>query len=268
MFLMASLLQLIRTRKPTGDGECPPEIERAHEINNKIQAKVACRDLGDDEIMEIKDSDNDIADFTDDDETSVPAHRPKPTLRVRTTRKETAPAPSRQPPTKGLDFLDRVAQSLNPEHQAQREIERTSSLFQSQQLILLHSQIRDLNQLVQTLRTQLDEAERRWVNADRRADRLQNQIDITSAVNRAQAQQPAVAFREPPITVSSDSNPGTPNSNHEPRWEAIYRDGGRTSWFGDENPRLDADDIVEVNRIPWSPSPRSPIQAPPSSDSE
>lgn len=74
--------------------------------------------------------------------------------------------PARQSSTRGSDLLDKIAQSLNPEHQAQRDADRTSALFQSQQLILLQAQIRDLNQLVQSLRTQLDESERRRVDAD------------------------------------------------------------------------------------------------------
>ena len=44
----------MQTRKPTGDVECLPEIERAHEINSKIQVKVACHDLADDKIADFK----------------------------------------------------------------------------------------------------------------------------------------------------------------------------------------------------------------------
>ena len=202
---------------------------------------------------------------TDGDQTPASTHQLKPTPRVRTARK--GPAAVRQSSTRGFDFLDKITQSLDPEHQLQRETERASVFFQSQQLILFHSQIRDLNQLVQTLRSQLDDAERRRVDADRRADRLQNQIDIAAAVNRAQVQQSS--HREPAVTViSSDSDTGSPSPDHDHRWEAIYRDGGRTSWFGNGN-RLDSDvDVLKVNRIPWSPTPPSPTQSPPLSDTE
>jgi len=210
-----------------------------------------------------------------DDEAPVPlAHRPKPTRRVRTTRKESALAPTRQPSARGFDFLDKITQSLDPEHQAQRDTERTSVLFQSQQLILLHAQIRDLNQLVQALRTQLDDSERRRVDADRRADRLQNQIDIASVVNRVQVQQPVARppYREPPVAIDlSESCAGTPNPDQDRRWEATYRNGGQTSWSGNGH-RLNSDDdvveVVEVNPIPWSPSLRSPARSPSPSDSD
>ena len=144
-------------------------------------------------------------------------------------------------------------------------------LLQSQQLLILQTQIRDLNQLNQTLRTQLDNSERRRVDADRRADRFENQLYISSVINQAQVQQPITRplYREQPATiVLSDSHPGTPNSDQGRRWEATFRDGGRCSWNGSGN-RLNSDDsVVEINCIPWSPTPRSPVQSPPPSNPE
>lgn len=45
-----SSLQLLRKKKPTGDAECPEEIEEAHEIEDMINEKVGTRDLDDDEL--------------------------------------------------------------------------------------------------------------------------------------------------------------------------------------------------------------------------
>lgn len=136
-------------------------------------------------------------------------------------------------------------------------------MFQSHQLILLQSQIRDLNNTILSLRNQLDDTERRRIDADRRADRLQNQIDITSAVTRARLHRPSSRvprYTSPaPITVSSSES--TPD--HHRRYEATFRNGGHGSWFGNAN-RFDQDgDVVEVNRVPWSPPSGSP---PPSSE--
>ena len=253
---------------------CPPEIERAHELNDRIQSKVSCRDLADDEIADFKDdADNSNDGMSDvaDDETTAPVHHTSQLVpRVRTTRKTSAAAPARQQSVKGSDLLDRIADSLNPQHQAQRDAERTSALFQSQQLILLQSQVRDLNQTVQTLRNQLDDSERRRVSAERRVDRLQNQIYITSLIRQTQPPQTAhPLYREPPVAAAlAESSPSSQSLDQDRHFEATYRDGGRCSWFGNEH-RLDSDDdIVEVSRIPWSPSPRSPAQNPPLSDSD
>lgn len=191
--------------------------------------------------------------------------------RVRTTRKPTTATTARQPPARGSNLLDRIADSLDPRHQTQRETERTSTLFQSQQLILFQSQIQDLNQTVQTLRTQLDNSERRRIRAGHHVDRLRNQMYITSVFHQAQVPQPTPhpPYREPPTVLSlTESSPISQNSDQNRRWEATYRDGGRSSWFGNGGRLNSDDDVVEVRRIPWSPSPRSPAQSPPTSNPE
>ena len=185
--------------------------------------------------------------------------------RVRTVRVE-ALLPSRnvarQSSSKGLDFLDRITKSINPEQQSQRDSDRSSTIFQAQQLLLFQSQIRDLNQTILSLRSQLDHSERRRADADRRVDRLRNQIDITTAVTRARlyrsTEVPApTASRQNPISISSSSStPSTPDYNR--RWEATFHDGGRCSWFGAAERLPFDEDIVEVTRIPWSPPPHSP----------
>ena len=262
----------MKTRKPTGDAECPPEIYRAHEIEYKIQSKVACQDLEDGEIADSEgddgDSDDEMSDSCDppeDDDMASPAPRRKPAPRVRTTRVE-APLPShesmRQSSSKGTDILEKISKTFDPEIQSRREADRASSMFQSHQLILLQSQIRDLNGTVLSLHSQLDDAERRRADADRRSDRLQNQIDINTAVTRARLYRSAahVPGRASPILISS-SPESTPDHNR--RFEATFHDGGRCSWFGSTD-RLNHDgDVVEVTRVPWSPPPGSPAQSPP-----
>ena len=169
---------------------------------------------------------------------------------------------ARQSSSNGLDFLDKITKSIDPEQQAQRDSDCASTIFQAQQLLLLQSQIRDLNQPVLSLRTQLDDSERRRADADRRVDRLRNQIDITSTVSRTwlyrSTEVPAPsASRQNPISISSSSSSAsTPDYNH--RWEATFHDGGRFSWFGDVNRLPFDEDVVEVTRVPWSPPPHSP----------
>ena len=209
-------------------------------------------------------------DAPEDDGRASPALDRKPTPRVRTTRVE-ALLPSqestRQSSSKGTDILEKISKTFDPETQSRREADRASSMFQSHQLILLQSQIRDLNTTVLSLRSQLDDVERRRVDADRRADRLQNQIDINSAVTRARLYRSAadVPRHISPISISSTPD-STPDSNR--RWEASFRDGGRSSWFGNVGRFSHDDDVVKVTRLPWSPPPQSPAQSPSPSGSE
>ena len=240
-----------------------------------LQSKVASRDLEDGEIIDIDEGDGSDDEMSDtyspveEDDGANPVPHRKPVPRVRTKRIEAllSQESTRQPSSKGADILDKISKTFDPEIQARREADRASSMFQSHQLIVLQSQIRDLNSTVLSLRSQLDNAERRRVNADRRADRLQNQIDINSAVARARLYRSAtnVPRHTTPISISS-SPESTPD--HNQRWEATFRDGGHCSWFGNVDQLDHEDDVVEVTRIPWSPSPRSPAQSPPPSDSE
>lgn len=270
--------QLVKTRKPTGNAPYPPCVRRAHEIDHKLQSKVACRDLEDDEIAEINvdegdASDEEMSDSADphgDTDRDSPIPHPRPTPRVRAARIETplsSQDSARQTSSRGAEILERISKTFDPDVQSHREADRASSMFQTQQLIFVQSQIRDLNSTILSLRNQLDDSERRHNDADRRADRLQNQIDITSAVTRAHLHHSAsrVPRHTTPISVPSTSE-STPVRNR--RWEATFRDGGRSTWFGNPNQLGSDDDIVEVVRVPWTPPPQySPAQSPPASDS-
>ena len=133
-------------------------MERAHEIDDKLHGKVSSHDLCDDEIADFEDDRDTTMGMSDVDDSPS-----NPPLRVRTTCVE-APLPShssgRQPSAKAFDFLEKITKSLDPENQARRDAERTSMIFQSQQLFLFQSQVRELNTTVQSLRGQLDNAER------------------------------------------------------------------------------------------------------------
>ena len=275
--LLIVVCQLVKTRKPTGNAPYPACVRCAHQIDHKLQSKVACRDLEDEEIAEIDvdegdASDEEMSDFAEphgDTDRDSPVPRPRPTPRVRAARIE-APLPSqdstRQSSSRGADILDKISRTFDPDVQSRREADRASSMFQTQQLILLQSQIRDLNNTILSLCNQLDDSERRRNDADRRADCLQNQIDITSAVTQVCLYRSAsrVPRNATPISVPSTSE-STPIRDR--RWEATFRDGGRRTWFGNPD-QLSDDDVVEVVRVPWSPPPQySPAQSPPPSDS-
>lgn len=205
-----------------------------------------------------------------DDADQDSSTREKPTHRFRTTRAEPpllSQGSSHQPSYRGTDILEKISKTFDPEVQSRRDADRASSMFQTQQFILFQSQIRDLNGTILSLRNQLDESECRWVDADCRADRLQNQMDITSAVTHARLYRSAacVPRNATPITISSSPNV-TPSRTR--RYEATFRNGGHCSWFGNPDRFNDDDDVVAVTRIPWSPSPGSRAQSPPQSPSQ
>ena len=173
-------------------------VHQRSAVHTKIQSKVACRDLEDEDIVDFEDgngddSDDKMSDSSEDNSGAISVPSRKPIPRVRTTHAET-PLPSqesaRQSSSKGTEILEKISKTFDSEVQSCREADRSSSMFQSHQLILMQSQIRDLNSTILSLRGQLDDAERHCVNADRRADCLQNQINITSAITHARLYRP------------------------------------------------------------------------------
>ncbi|KAF8833315.1 hypothetical protein BDN67DRAFT_889164, partial [Paxillus ammoniavirescens] len=45
--------QLVKTTKPTGDGECPEEVMHAHHIDNLINERAGTRDLDDSDFDDV-----------------------------------------------------------------------------------------------------------------------------------------------------------------------------------------------------------------------
>ncbi|KAF9782440.1 hypothetical protein BJ322DRAFT_1111303 [Thelephora terrestris] len=151
---------------------------------------------------------SDSYDPPEDNIEATPAPHSKPTPRVRTRRLKSSLLSQEsiyQPSTKGTDILERISQIFNPETQSRCEADHASSMFQSHQLILLQFQIRDLNNTILSLCSQADDAERHRVNADCRADRLQNQLDINFAVTHARLFRSTtqVPRHTSPISISS-----------------------------------------------------------------
>ena len=52
-------LQLVRVSKPTGNAECPPQVERAHQIDWLINEKAGTWELDNSEIIDAIEDDGD-----------------------------------------------------------------------------------------------------------------------------------------------------------------------------------------------------------------
>jgi hypothetical protein len=171
--------KLVRMTKPTGDAECPPHIERAHEINDLTNEKAGTRDLDDDEF-----ADEVIVIGSDDDEpvattprVSVKTETQGPTLAARHSITP-ASRPSRTSRTPGLDLLTSITASLDPRLHAARDDDRAARTLQTTQIISMSNQLRDANMTINGLRDQLLQVERERTNAERRADRLEMQLEM------------------------------------------------------------------------------------------
>lgn len=227
----------MKTTKPTGDAECPPEVDRAHEIDYMMNEKVSTRDLDDEEYADVMedddgheddDNDNDIIEISDGDSrgpTPPPSTQPRTSSRTskltnvkaergthstrRATaveRAERAPRQSRATNAASWDALaDSLNRSMDPTARAARDDERVARSIQNTQILTLTGDIRDL-------RAQLRDAERRASRAE-----------VELAVARALIPTPSHPRRHhSPLSEQHRSRVAVRRERH-------YRDGGASN---------------------------------------
>ncbi|KAK2459528.1 hypothetical protein APHAL10511_008470, partial [Amanita phalloides] len=130
--------QILKTSKPTGDAECPPHVECAHEINELMNQKVGSRDLDDEEIL-----DNDTISIPSDEENVCPRATARqsgasPIAHHITNRvlHAVTPCPRRQV---GQEILNTISSALSPAAQQARSEEQNSHSLQATQLFTLNT---------------------------------------------------------------------------------------------------------------------------------
>ncbi|KAH7930087.1 hypothetical protein BV22DRAFT_1125242 [Leucogyrophana mollusca] len=251
--LEAKFKQFVRTTKPTGDAECPPHIDRAHQIEDWINEKAGARDLDDDDII---DADDGVIVVTSDEEgpcvtSSRPIRPATSSTKATAARVKTEPAEAgpiarrasdrlgtpvartqRAPRTGGLDLLNTIANSLDPRVQTSRDEERSARSMHTTQFLSLSNQLRDAQHTINDLRDQLLRVERDRSDAERRADRAEMQREMMQMAQGHGMQRQTV------------------------RRETRYRDGGAsTVWISpsdeeDNAPYTFDDEIISQHDIP------------------
>ncbi|KAG7441799.1 uncharacterized protein BT62DRAFT_1079753 [Guyanagaster necrorhizus] len=172
----AKYKQLLKTSKPTGDAECPPHVERAHEIEYLINGKTGSRELEDEDIID--DAATDDSSQGDDSEVE---NLPPPTKLPATTQSHPAQGPvTRRPPSDRLstniprqhrsnpqDILQSISSILSPEAQIARSEALSARSVQTTQIFTLTAQICDLQSRVDRLQSELTTSERARHDAER-----------------------------------------------------------------------------------------------------
>ncbi|KAG2145472.1 uncharacterized protein EDB93DRAFT_1087086, partial [Suillus bovinus] len=185
--------QLVCTTKPTGDGECPPHIERAHEIDSHMNEKAGTCDLDDneftDEVINIG-SDEDEPQRARTPKVSVKTEVQDPALSI-SHRSVSTPTPQpRTSCTSGLDLLTSTTASLDPCPQAARDDERAARTLQTTQLVSTSNQLRDAHMTINSLRDQLLQCEHERANAERHADHLEMQLEMAQLMQKGPDHRP------------------------------------------------------------------------------
>ena len=178
LHLMTYSSQLVRTEKPTGRADCPPEIDRAHAVEAAMNEKAGTRDLDDKDII-----DTEALDTSDDENlppTPFPIPLPPKGCKAKTEAgNNTGPVVRRvastlmraQPKNDAHSLLKTLSNALDPNAQLVRTQERTTHSFQMAQVLTLSNQLRDAQAIIETLHGQLSVCECERNTAERRADR-------------------------------------------------------------------------------------------------
>ncbi|KAE9395859.1 hypothetical protein BT96DRAFT_942161 [Gymnopus androsaceus JB14] len=175
----------VKMTKPTGDAECPPHIEEAHEIKDLMNAKADSCDLDNedilDEVIEVDSNDggneSDIENVPPLPKKKLPAKKVQegPVARCMPSDR-LAPSPyTRQ--NANQEILANISNALDPAAQHARSEEHSARALQTTQILTLNGQIRDLQCSMDMMRGQLADANREIREAERRANRAERRAD-------------------------------------------------------------------------------------------
>jgi len=177
---LTSLLQLVKQTKPTGNAYCPPDVKRAHKIDALIFERACTQNLNDSDF-------DDVAEESEESEEDVEVVEPvKKKSRTTTTGKEVheavirRPDPSvqRRPRSNNTDLIGRLADAFDPSVQQARDEGRAQRSFQTSQIFTLTQQLRDANQMNESLRSQLSIVQNGLHEAERARDRAEMELRL------------------------------------------------------------------------------------------
>ncbi|KAJ6453365.1 hypothetical protein C8R45DRAFT_633831 [Mycena sanguinolenta] len=233
--LEAKFKQLVKTRKPTGDPDCSPEVKRAKAIDRKISERVGTRDIGDSEFG---------GDISSDDSVEVLKSCGKKVHSAVARRAPTPPLP-RKSRMNLPELVTKLAKAFDPETQQSMQEERAQRSFQTAQLFSLTQHIRDANATADALRNQLTQMQTRVHEAERARDRAEFKLELHGPApggERLSRHGQYIAEQYPDLV----------RVRGKIRSERIFPEGGGcVEWFTDTSAD---DDLDKENQDPSSSS--------------
>jgi hypothetical protein len=210
----------LKTTKPTGNGVCPPNVERAQEIDRLINERAGTRDLNDSDfdadLDDTGDPDAPIS-ISSDECTGLPPASKKLTASI--TRPE-APLVRRSRNTNGMELVQKLSQAFDPSVQRARDDARANRSLENTQFLSLSQQVRDSQGLVETLRSQVMELQSRVYAASSARDRAELKLEMIELSR---------GFR--PMPVQPSDPPPQKKVKSKRRQEKWYPDGGRAIYY-------------------------------------
>ncbi|KAJ6541394.1 hypothetical protein B0H19DRAFT_315360 [Mycena capillaripes] len=265
--LEAKYKGFLKLKKPTGDAECPPDVERAHQIEDLINQHVHSREL----------SDDDFDDGSDRGSSGIEVvEHPSEPVRTAVARRATSPPlQQRKPRASGTDLANKLGNLFDPATQKARDDARSQRTFENTQIVTLSEQLRDERALSENLRAQFSTLRDNFPNAERARERAEMRLEMQdfaagrgrpSRRSRSRAPRPSRSLhpaRSPhrprrvrPAGYRSHKRvPGIDRVDGKIRVERQFPEGGgMTTWHSDYS----TDDFNEFeeedgdeNKHPW-----------------
>ncbi|KAJ7711932.1 hypothetical protein B0H16DRAFT_1437352 [Mycena metata] len=242
--LEAKYKSLLRTKKPTGSGHCPPEIKRAHRIEQLIAESAGTRQVSDGAASDAV-SDNDVS---SDDSVEILGAKKASKVHTAVVRRAPTPPPRRNSRLNAPELVTQLAKAFDPEVQQSRDTARAERSFQTTQLLTLNGQLRDSQATIESLCSQITTLQAQVHTAERARDLAEFKLqlaDVPKSNPKRRSRQEWMAEYHPDIQ----------RVGGKVRAERVYSDGGRcTTWHSDPS------DDEKENRAPYAyPGSSSPF---------
>ncbi|KAJ7779443.1 hypothetical protein DFH07DRAFT_730180 [Mycena maculata] len=234
--------QYLKIKKPTGSATCPPEVKRAHELEDLINTHVGTRDLSDSEF------DDDFDGASSNDDIEVIEH-PSASVRTAVARRAPTPPLRRKSRASGADLANKLANAFDPETQEARDDARSQRVFENTQILTLSQQLRDAQAVAENLRTQNSILQNHVHDLERARDRAELKLELLDITKAGGSIRGRSRHRSRPRDYRSRKKElGMERVRGKIRCERIYPDcGAMTYWVSDPS----TDDYEDENENPW-----------------
>ncbi|KIK76684.1 hypothetical protein PAXRUDRAFT_169118 [Paxillus rubicundulus Ve08.2h10] len=214
--------QLVKTTKPTGDGECPEEVTHAHHIDSLINEHAGTRDLDDSDF-------NDVGDVGDgaktsnssneDDELTPKAERH--TVVARSMRTEAPPTRRNARGAAASELMTRISSALDPAVQRARDEEHANRSLANTHYLTLSQQLRDAQVTNEGLHSQLFDVCNQLYEVQRECDRAEMRLEMMQMAPQRRAAHTRMYHNQP---------------KHKRQSYHWFADGGEAvAWLSDED---------------------------------
>ena len=172
--------QLVKTPKPTGNGVCPPEVTRAHHIDDLINERVGTRDLNNSDFDD-PDADGKTHNWSDEKDDLKPECR---TVVARSLRAEAPPTRRNTCGVAAADLMTHLSTAFDPAVQRARDEERTNRSLANTQYLTLAQQLCDSQATTESLHSQLFDVCNQLYEARRECDRAEMHLEMMHSKSR------------------------------------------------------------------------------------